>query len=423
MTAATAQRPMVSPALPQAAPCRLQHIPELLEIHADELAYLWGQRRAALQDTRYTLRSFLELNDRVEAHVAGLLAVPSALPGLLSHQLMSAQDRDEAFAAAHPLLRLCNPALTARVTEIFATASGPVLLGLRDAMAFAPLGPADIALHATMSQADSARAVSAATVLAQHELLHPQDAHFGRLLLDDDPVVAAQAWRVLTRMDARLAATPEGAPRRPYKAALQRREPALRGAVLGAALWTAQPWAARGLRLLVEQGDMAALEWLAAVGDTDDRPLLQSAMAALLPLLEQPRLLGRYGHMPEIAPLSEWMRGTDPHLAAASAEAFTRITGTEVRGQRVTPAVRDDADDFEREMAPAVWLPDLGKVDAYLDQHAEDLVASTRCNRGLPLSPEEAPAMLDKVDLPARWDACARASLAGRPIASPPPAI
>lgn len=423
MFTATAQRPMVSSAAPQAAPRRLRYIPELLEIHADELAYLWGQRRAALQDTRYTLRSFLDLNDRVEAHVAGLLAVPSALPGLLGHRLMSAQDRDEAFAAAHPLLRLCNPALTARVTEIFATASGPVLLGLRDAMAFAPLGSADIALQATMSQADSARALSAATVLAQHELLHPRDAHFDRLLLDDDPVVAAQAWRVLTRMDASLADTPEGAPRRPYKAALQRRETALRGAVLGAALWTAQPWAARGLRLLVEQGDVAALDWLAAVGDPDDGPLLESAMAALLPPLEQPRLLSRYGHLPGLAALSDWMHGSDARLAAASAEAFTRITGTEVRGARVTPAVRDDADDFEREMATAVWLPDLGKVDTYLEQHAEDLDAPRRCNRGQPLSAEEAPAVLDKVDLPARWDACVRASLAGRPIASPPPAI
>ena len=50
---------------------RLHYIPELLEIHADELAYLWGQRRAAIFDARYTLPSFLELNERVEAHLAG----------------------------------------------------------------------------------------------------------------------------------------------------------------------------------------------------------------------------------------------------------------------------------------------------------------------------------------------------------------
>ena len=94
-----------------AAPApRLHYIPELLEIHADELAYLWGQRRAAIFDARYTLPGFLELNERVEAHLAGLLAVPGALPGLLGKRLTAAQDRDEAFAAAAGLLRLPHPA-------------------------------------------------------------------------------------------------------------------------------------------------------------------------------------------------------------------------------------------------------------------------------------------------------------------------
>jgi hypothetical protein len=403
---------------------RQHHIPELLTIHADELAYLWGQRRAALQDTRYTLTSFLELNDRVEAHVSGLLAVPTALPEMLGQRLMAAQDRDEAFAAAHPLLRLSNPAITAKVTEVFATASGPMLWGLRDAMAFAPLGPADGALHAMMTQGEAARAVAAAMVLAQHEQLHPQDGQLSRLLLDDDPAVAAQAWRVVTRIDARLAAaTPEGAPPRPYKPALLREESPLKTAVLGAALWTAQPWAMRGLRLLVEQGHVAALDWLAAVGAAGDWPLIQSALLELVPTLQRPRLLGRYGHPSTLVQLAEWMHGTDMPLAAASAEAFARITGTDVRGQRVTPPLADDADDFEREMAPPLWLPDLAQVDAHLDQYGDELATCDRWNRGLPLGTEVEPGVLDRVDLPARWDACVRASLAGRPIASPPPAI
>lgn len=406
-----------------APPTRRQHhIPELLEIHADELAYLSGQRRAALYDTRYNFTSLLDLNDRIEAHVAGLLTVPSALPGLLGKRLVAATDRDDAFAAAHGLLRLANPALNAKVGELFATAQGPVLLGLRDAMVFAPLGASEPGLQALLAAGDPMRAVAAATVLAHHNRLPVQDAHFTRLLLDANPDVAEQAWRVLTRLDARLATTPDGAPPRPYQPALLRAEPALYTAVLGAALWTAQPWVQAGLRRQVQNGDLIALGWLAAVGGAADWPLIELAMAALPPL-ERPRLLGRFGHPATLPRLLEWMRNPDAKLAAASAGAFTRITGQDVRGGRVTPPVREGADDFEREMAPSVWLPDLVKVDTYLQQQGAQLAQVERCNRGLPLAADLTAATWAQVDLPARWDACARAALNGRPVAAPPPAL
>ncbi len=403
-------------------PRRQHHIPELLDIHADELAYLWGRRRAALHDTRYTLTSFLALNARIEAHVAGLLAVPSALPKLLGQRLGAAQDRDDAFAAAHGLLRLANPALSARVVDLFSTAQGPVLLGLRDALAFAPLGATQPALQALLAQADPLRAVAAATVLAQHDHLQSQDAHFTRLLLDANPAVAAQAWQVLMRLDARLASTPEGTPPRPYKPALLRTEAAVHSAVLGAALWTAQPWAQRGLRQRVQAGDASALGWLAAVGDGADWPLIEPALAGLS-ALERPRLLARFGHPATLPLLSDGMRSTDATLAAASAEAFSRVTGHDVRGAQVTPPLPADADDFAREMAPSVWLPDLVTADAWLQQHGPSLAQAERWNRGLPLGAFATPAVLAQVDLPARWDACARAALAGRPVAAPPPAL
>lgn len=404
---------------------RQHHIPELLEIHAGELAYLSGQRRAALHDTRYDFTALLDLNDRIEAHVAGLLTVPSALPGLLGKRLVAATDRDDAFAAAHGLLRLANPALNAKVAELFATAQGPVLLGLRDAMVFAPLGasePALQALLAALAAGDSMRAVAAATVLAHHNCLPAQDAHLTRLLLDTNPDVAEQAWRVLTRLDARLATTPDGAPPRPYQPALLRKEPALYTAVLGAALWTAQPWVQAGLRRQVQSGDLIALGWLAAVGGAADWPLIELAMAAL-PALERPRLLGRFGHPATLPRLVEWMHSPYAKLAATSADAFTRISGQDVRGARVTPPAREGADEFEREMTPSVWLPDLVKVETYLQQQGAQLAQAERCNRGLPLGADLTAATWAQVDLPARWDACARAALNGRPVAAPPPAI
>ena len=406
-----------------AAPRRQHHIPELLEIHADELAYLWGQRRAALFDTRYTLASFLALNERIEAHLAGLLTVPSALPALLGKRLLAATDRDEVFAAACALLRLGNASLTARIVEMFATASGPLLLGLRDALGASSLDDAAPSVQAKRALGEPARAVAAATVLAQRGLLRAEDPQLKRLLLDADDAVAAQAWRVLLLVDAPLAVQPGGPPPRPYKPALLRKDPPLRQAVLACAAWTAQPWLMRGLRLLVSEGDTVALGWLAALGGPEHDTAVQAAMAQLLPAVAQTELLGRCGRPWVLTLLLKWMHGSDPKLAAAACDAYMRLTGEDVRGKRVTPKPADDADEFEREMAPSVWLPDPAKVELHHDEHGTTLAAGGRWNRGLDIGGAPPAEALQRVDLPARWDACARAAFARRPVAPPPPAL
>lgn len=401
-------------------PRRQHHLPELLEIHADELAYLWGQRCSALWDVRYTQSSFIELNERIEAHVAGLLTVPSALPALLGKRLLDTDDRDDAFAAAYGLLRLVNPALMARVVEVFAVADGPRLLGLRDALATAPLGVSEPALQAVLAQGHPARALAAAAVLAQHGRLQAEDVHFTRWLVDPDAKVADLAWQALMRVDARLAATPDGAPPRPYKPALQRPDKALHATVFGAAAWSVQPWLLRALHHEAERGDPAALGWLAALGGPDDWPALQAALAAL-PALQRPPLLARFGHPVVLPLLVEAMQGADPHLASAACAAFSRVSGEDVRGGRTTPPPREGADEFEREMAMPLWLPDLVKVEQWLKTHADGLAAPARWNRGLQLSDAPSRETLARIDLPARWDACARSAAGGRTIGQPPP--
>jgi hypothetical protein len=402
---------------------RQTHIPELLEIHADELAYLWGQRRGALFDERYTLASFLELNERIEAHVAGLLTVPAALPGLLGKRLQAASDRDDAFAAACGLLRLRNPAVSARVVEVFAHAQGPRLLGLRDALGMCSLSGAAPAVQAVQSQGHPQRAVAAAAVLAQRGQLEPLDPHLSRLLLDADDQVAAQAWRVLTLLDASLAASPEGPPPRPYKPALLRQTPSLRRAVLGCAVWSGLPWALKGLRILVGEGDVEALGWLAAVGRPEDDVLVHQAMEQLLPPLDQAALLGRTGRPAGIETLCRWMRGSDMPLAAAAMQAYMRITGEDLRGSRTTPPPREGADEFERDMAAPIWLPDLVRLQAHQDACGQALQNGQRWNRGRELGECPSTETLARIDLPARWDACARAALARQPVAAPPPAL
>ena len=73
-------------------------MPDILEEHLEELAFLWGQRQAALRHPEHTLRSFSGLEERIEAHLHGLLAVGDQANPLLEEKL-TCDDELVVFAA------------------------------------------------------------------------------------------------------------------------------------------------------------------------------------------------------------------------------------------------------------------------------------------------------------------------------------
>lgn len=398
---------------------RLRYIPELLEVHAEDLAFLWDQRCTAMTSRRHTLREFAELNERIEAHVQGLLiAPPEALLTLLRPRL-AATDRGEAFAAAFTLLRLGQPMSTQLVLSEFTTARGAALEGLRDAFSAAPFGLFIGELQDLLDRALPMTAAAAAVVLANHRVLTSHAARLPELLLDDDPRVCELAWRAATVTDAR-----DGAPAhtRPYQHALNHPSPRVRDAAWGAAAWTGQAQALPVLRHLAERGDGVALHWLAVLGSDEDTPLIQRAALALDDAARRCALLARFGHPSALNALVRWMDGTQPPaLAAASGDAFTRITGIEIHGERKTLPPAADADEFDREMAPLVWMPDLAKAHAVMDQQGATWAAGSRWCQGTRLDGEVSADLLLQLDLEARWDAGARAAMRGQPLCPPPP--
>jgi hypothetical protein len=174
---------------------RQRFIPELLERHAEDLAFLCGQRRDALTSRLFTLREFGELNERIEAHTQGLLVAPAeALLERLEPQLAAA-DRDETFAAAYALLRQARPATTQKVVAQFTRAVGPTLAGLRDALSLAPPALFATEMQSALAQAKPTTAAAAAVVLANHRLLEAVSSRLAALIEMDDPQVSTLAWR------------------------------------------------------------------------------------------------------------------------------------------------------------------------------------------------------------------------------------
>src|SRR5262245_31976954 len=75
-------------------------IPEIVEQHAEEAAFLWHLRDAATDQPHYTLRSLAGLERRVEANVDGLRVAGEAGLKIAWHQLDQYGGAGELFTVA-----------------------------------------------------------------------------------------------------------------------------------------------------------------------------------------------------------------------------------------------------------------------------------------------------------------------------------
>lgn len=400
------------------ATARARFIPDLLQTHVEDLAFIWCQRRAALGSRRQFLREFVELGERLESHLQGVLVAPPEVVCCLSKERLGATDRDDAFAAGYALLRLDEAAATHAVVVEFSRANGPALAGLRDALSLAPLALFASEMQSAFENAKAITAVSAAVVLANHRRLDSASPRLAKLIEDADPTVSELAWRAALLADV---AAPKTAPERPFKRALAEASPAVRSAAWAAAAWTGKISMLPALRQSAVAGDAVALHWLSILGAAEDAPFIQKAALTMADPQARCSLLARFGHPSALNALVRWMAGDDVALAHASGEAFTRITGIEIRGERRTLPVAADADDFTREMAPDVWMPDVQKARELMKRHGAEWSTSHRWCAGRRMEDGVGREQLPALDLEARWDVAARAALAGRPVSAPPP--
>jgi hypothetical protein len=343
-----------------------------------------------------------------------LLVAGDALGAMLAPDL-DGKDRDDVFAAAYPLLRLGTPAAAHRVVSAFADARGPRLAGLRDALSATAIDLTERAIRPFLDGDDALHAASAAAVLASHKRLDPAPARLAALAGNGDPDAATLAWQVVRAL-ASSAITIEQS----YGSAVKGADPAVRDAALGAAAWRGEFWAPGVIRRLAEAGDPVGIAWLAAVGGADAAPVLRDVLAKPVAKVSRARIAARLGHPALIDLVFADMQSTDPVTAAAGGEAFTRLTGIDVHGKRATVPPAPTADEFEREFAADVWLPDVARARAAWDQRSASWQAGVRWCRGCDISTRLAKEDRQRIDLEALSDFGARAALAGERVMPPP---
>jgi uncharacterized protein (TIGR02270 family) len=171
-------------------------IVDLFEQHLDELGFLQGQWRSALQDPDYTLKSVGDLEERIRAHLQGVQAPgEQAWPRLL--EALDGDDPALVFAAACALLHCGRAELTEKVLGAFADAQEERFTAIAAALSHAPVSAEALEqVRSMLSALPPVRAVAAAEVLAFHDALQLTGDQLRWFVEDEDAAVRRGGWRL-----------------------------------------------------------------------------------------------------------------------------------------------------------------------------------------------------------------------------------
>jgi uncharacterized protein (TIGR02270 family) len=387
----------------------LAFISDIAQEHFEELQFLWTQRRHALRSAAYTMREMSRLEERIEAHVQGLLVLGEHLPAFVASGL-AASDEMAAFAAAYVLLRSGTQNALERVRNALLEAEGKRLEGIREALAHGPAQPLIPLLQSLFVSAPPPLAVAAGEALAFHRALQVSPEQLSPLLRDEAPAVRRGAWRIVAY--AGMSVPPAN-----YDIALRDDDPGVKTAALTAAAWNGYGgWLTycRALADAPEPGGVHAIAMLAAVLPPQEYKAI-TALAAL-PAFgpERYQIAAAFGHPVMIDFLLAEMESADPATAAGAGAAFSRMLGVAVdSGRRATipPPDRQAVDEFEAEFLDEVQLPDVPRAREHWERMRPQLANATRVAHGLDVSAGINRETFGLLDRASRRELCLRARL------------
>ena len=401
---------MAISAEPTAGP-KLTFIPDILEEHFEELAFLWGQRTRALRSPTYTMRELGMLEERIEAHTHGLLAVGDRLIPFVADAL-AGEEQYPAFAAAYALLRLHTGAAVQCVLDALATAKGKQLDGLRAALCHAPIDRIQSNLQAIFLSAPAPVAAAAAEALAFHGALSPTAERLHAFLRDEAPGVRQSGWRLVSYLS--VAVTPKS-----YAAAMRDDDAGVKNAAITAAAWTGvQAILTIGRQFAAKPSpdDLEALRVLAILGGPED--LHRFGSIGMMREMGPARfdLVASYGHPALVDLLLVEMAGADPKAAALAGGAFARITGQRVESDEratVPPEDGKELDEFEKEFQEEVTLPSYELAFNHWQRVKPQLANCGRLCKGLDVGQGLTAESFATLDMESRWEICLRGRFQG----------
>src|SRR5918996_2069321 len=169
-------------------------IPHIVEQHAEEAAFLWLLRDAAVDAPHYDLKDLARLDERVEAHIDGLRVAGEPGWEIALAQLDQHQEAGELFATGVLALESQDPTRIDGVAAL-AEAVPEATRGLISALGW--LRPESLRgiVKSFLDDASPLRRMLGLAACSVHRV--DPHSYLGRLLRDDAPIVRARALRLI----------------------------------------------------------------------------------------------------------------------------------------------------------------------------------------------------------------------------------
>jgi len=366
-------------------------IPEIIDQHAEEAAFLWLLRDAAVSAPHYLLADLARLDGRAEAHIDGLRVACEPGWEIAKTALIEIGEPGEAFAAGVLAFESSEPEKTQQVIEV-GTATLEASRGLISALGWLPYEQASRHIRALLAADEPALKQLGIAASAIHRR-NPGPALLAAFA-PDDPRLRARALRAIGELglvDFHINA----------RAALKAKDPKVRF------------WGAWSNALLNGHKDAVAyLQNVAEAGGPLAERAAQMAMRRLAPndaKVWLKRLVKELGQKriaviaagafadPEVIPfLIDQMKA--PNLARAAGESFSLITGVHIaydklEGEKpegfeagLTEHHKDENVDMDADLNLA-W-PDPALIQGWWNARQGNFAKGTRYLLGQPITPE-----------------------------------
>jgi len=293
----------------------------IVEQHAEEAAFLWFQRDAAVRRLHYTLATLAELDNRVDAHLDGLLCSGEAGWGIC-REALEGGEAGELFAAS--FLAFAG-GREDRIRRVLEAGSGDSFLsgGIVSSLGWLSFQQAEGAVRQLLSDGSPHLRRIGIAACASHR--RDPGRHLDKALVDPDPLLVARALKAIAQV-GRKDLLPYILDYRGSEDKLCRYAAAWSGAMLGDAASVAilRDHACADASRSEEAGEVAlcrmplpeALQWQAELACNEETGRLSVIAAGVIgdPVLV-PWLLARM---------------SVPELARIAGESFAMITGVDI---------------------------------------------------------------------------------------------
>ena len=360
---------------------------DILEEHLEEADFLWQQRENALNDRLYKLDGLAEIEERLLAHLDGLMLAEQDGWQILESKLIDGE-LGEVFTAASVALASGIQAHINPVINLFADAKGNVLNGIRQALRHSRNTEVEKLILSALD-AKSAAVRAAALDVLSFRMAFVDQSHLELFLNDTDPLVVAAVATTVGRM--RL-----GQFKNRVEQLLQSDHGQVRREAMRAGLLVGSVKALAHCRTAIQAGTEEADEATVLVGLAgypDDNSLLARAQTHPALVRHAISALGWHGHVSAIDPLLPFT--ADPRLARLAGETISRITGVNLVEQHLvaesSPTAKPEQqigaqDDFLEDPDNGLPIPDPAKLQSWWKTKAARFDKETRYRYGQPLN-------------------------------------